>query len=55
MKEGTDGNYIELVKEANKDCSAEITLLTSLVRIPIEKGVKQDDPFLPSSSLPASR
>lgn len=46
-EEGIDEHYIQLIKELNTGCSTDITLFTSPVRIPIEKGVRQGDPLSP--------
>lgn len=40
VKEGNERNYVEVIKEANKGCSTDITLFSNPVCIPIEKDMK---------------
>lgn len=40
-----DEKYIKVVKEANKNYWIHTMLFANPVRIPIEKGVRQDDPL----------
>ncbi|XP_029641357.1 uncharacterized protein LOC115216295 [Octopus sinensis] len=43
QKQGVEAQYVQLLREANSGCTTDIVLLSSPVRVPIEKGVKQGD------------
>uniref|UniRef100_A0A8C9S512 ribonuclease H n=1 Tax=Scleropages formosus TaxID=113540 RepID=A0A8C9S512_SCLFO len=45
--QGVEAQYIELLREANSGCTTDIALLSSPIRIPVEKGVKQGDTISP--------
>lgn len=48
MKEGVGGGCVEVGKEANLGCLADIMLLTSQVRMPFERYVRQSALCRPS-------
>lgn len=41
VKEGNDGNHVEVFKEANDGCLIDIKLITGSFRILIKKAIKQ--------------
>ncbi len=47
QKQGIEAQYINLLKEANSNCTTDIKLLPTPVTIPVGKGVKQGDTISP--------
>ncbi|KHN77297.1 Retrovirus-related Pol polyprotein from type-1 retrotransposable element R2, partial [Toxocara canis] len=47
VDQGISSEYVSLLKEANYGCSTEITLFDRAVRIPLRRGVQQDDTISP--------
>ena len=46
-KQGVASQYVDLLREANSGCTTDVSLLSSPIRVPVQKGVKQGDTISP--------
>ena len=46
-KQGVAPQYVDLLSEASSGCTTDVSLLSSPIRVPVQKGIKQGDTISP--------